>query len=77
MVVAEVLPLGELVVEQLGVVDHDAVQEAVELLGVDPVAALDLAVQAWGGGLDVDVADAAVEQVPVERRLKFGPVRSR
>ena len=37
MVVAEVLPLGELVVEQLGVIDHDAVQQPVELLGVDPV----------------------------------------
>jgi hypothetical protein len=67
MVVAEVLPLLEAVVEQLGVVDQDAFELAVELLGVDPVAALDLAVEPRGGGLDVDVADAAVGQVPVER----------
>ena len=45
VVVVEVLPLAELVVEELGVVDHDAVQEAVELLGVDAVGALDLAIQ--------------------------------
>jgi hypothetical protein len=51
MVVVEVLPLGELVVEQLGVVDDDAAQEAVELLGVDPVAALDLAVEPRVAGL--------------------------
>ena len=67
MVVVEVLPFGELVVEQLGVVDHDAVQEAVELLGVDPVAALHHPVQPRGCGLDIAVPDALVEQVPVER----------
>jgi hypothetical protein len=44
MVVVEVLPLAELVVEDLGVVDHDAVEQPVELLGVDAVGALDLAV---------------------------------
>jgi hypothetical protein len=37
MVVVEVLPLLELVVEQLGVVDDDSLEPAVELLAVDPV----------------------------------------
>src|SRR5215469_16560808 len=41
MVVVEGLPLGELVVEQSGVVDDDALELAVELLAVDPVGALD------------------------------------
>mgnify|MGYP001820665967 CR=1 FL=1 len=36
--------------------------------------ALDLAVEAWGRGLDVDVADAPVEQVVVEGRPGLGPV---
>jgi hypothetical protein len=58
VVVVEVLPLLELVVEQLGVVDDDALELAVELLSVDPVAALNLPVQSRGGGLDVDVPDA-------------------
>ena len=44
MVVVEVLPFLEFVVEQLGVVE-DALDLAVELLSVDPVAALDLAVE--------------------------------
>lgn len=48
MVVVVVFPLAELVVEDLGVVDDEAVQEAVELLGVDPVGAFDFAVQARG-----------------------------
>ena len=34
----------------------------------------DLAVEPWGRGLDVDVADAPVEQVVVEDRLELGPV---
>jgi hypothetical protein len=71
MVVVEVLPFLELVVEQLGVVDEDALELAVELLGVDAVAAFDLAVEPRGGGLDVDVADAAVQQMPVEGRLEL------
>jgi hypothetical protein len=37
MVVVVILPLLELVVEDLGVVDDFAVQESVELLSVDPV----------------------------------------
>ncbi len=35
MVVVEVLPFGEFVVEDLGVVDEDAFELAVELLAVD------------------------------------------
>ena len=39
-------PSRELVVEQFGAVDDDAVEEQAELLGVDAVGALDLAVEA-------------------------------
>src|SRR5215472_10580009 len=74
MVVVEVLPLLEAVVEDLGVVDDDSFELAVELFTVDPVGPFDLAVEPRGGGLYVDVADAAVGQVPVERRLEFGSV---
>jgi hypothetical protein len=72
--VVEVFPLLELVVEELGVVDHDAVEHPVELLGIDAVGALDFAVRAWCSGLDVDVADAAVEEMPVECALELGAV---
>jgi phosphoglucomutase len=56
VVVVEVLPLADFVVEDLVVVDHDAVQEAVELLGVDAMRALDLAVEPGRSWLDVDMA---------------------
>ena len=45
MVVVEGFPLGELVVEQLGVVDDHALELAVELFAVDPVGALYLPVE--------------------------------
>src|SRR6266849_5999512 len=64
--IVEVLPLAEALVEDAGVVDHDAIEHPVELLGVDTVGAFDLAVQPRGGGPDVDVADAAVKHVVVE-----------
>jgi hypothetical protein len=65
-------------IEEFGVVDHDAVEHSVELLGIDAVRALHLPVQAWCGRLDVDVADASVEQVSVERALELasGPSRA-
>jgi hypothetical protein len=70
-VVVEVLPLLELVVEDFGVVDDDTVQQSVELLCVDPVGALDLAVEPRSVWLDVDVPDAPVQQVPVESGLEL------
>ena len=60
VVVGEVLPLAELVVGELGVVDREPVQEAVELFGIDAMGALDLAVEPRRAGLDVDMADAFV-----------------
>ena len=70
-VVVVVLPFLELVGEEAGVVDDLALEEAVELLGVDAVGSLDLAVEAGCSGPDPDVADALVEQVPVERRAEL------
>ena len=72
--VVEVLPLLELLVEEAGVVDDDALEEPVELFVVDPVGSLDLAVQTRCGRVDVDVADAAVEDVPVEGTLELGTI---
>jgi hypothetical protein len=74
VVVVVVLPFAELVVEDLGVVDEGAVEEPVELLGVDAVGAFDLAVEPGGAGLDVEVADALVQGVVVERGLELGAV---
>jgi hypothetical protein len=62
-----VLPLLELVVEDFGVIEDDSVEESVELFGVDAMRSFDLPVEPGGAGLDVDVADALVEDVPVER----------
>jgi hypothetical protein len=47
MVAIDVLPLPEPVVEGLNVVDHHAIKELVELLGVDAMRALDLAIQSF------------------------------
>ena len=63
VVVVEVLPLLELVVEHLGVVDDHAVQQPVELLGVNAMRALHLAIQPRGAGLDVDMAGASVQDM--------------
>ena len=73
--VVEVFPFLELVVEHVGVVDDAAVVEhSVELFVVDSVGSLDLAVQSGCGRLNVDVAYAAVEYVPVELGLELGTV---
>jgi hypothetical protein len=51
MGVVVVLPLLQLGVENLGVVDDHAVEEAVELFGVDAVGAFYFPVQPGGTGL--------------------------
>ena len=67
VVVVIVLPLFQTVGEQVGVVDDLPFEEPVELLGVDPVGSLHLAIQPRCPGFDADVVDPEVEQVPVER----------
>ena len=47
------------------------VEELVELLVVDPVRPLDLAIQVWGPRPDVDVADGTLFEMPVNVGLKF------
>jgi hypothetical protein len=74
VVVVEVLPLAQLVVEDLGVIDHHPVQQLVELLSIDPVGALDLAVEPRWPRLDVVVADAFVQDVPVEAGAELDAV---
>jgi hypothetical protein len=66
VVVVVVLPLLQFLGEQAGVVDDLALQESVELFGVDPVGSFDLAVEPRCAGFDADVVDAGVQQVPVE-----------
>jgi hypothetical protein len=56
----EVLPFLESV-EKLGVVDDDTVKHSVQLLGVDAMRSLEIAVEPWGGGLDVGLADTSVK----------------
>ena len=58
VVVVVVLPLLQLLGEEVGVVDDLALEEPVELFGVDAVGSLDLAVQSRCAGFDLDVVDA-------------------
>jgi len=75
MVIVVVLPLTELLVEQVDVVgDAVLVEQLVELLIVDPVRAFDLAVEVRGTRPDVHVADIQSGQVPMKPRLKLGAV---
>ena len=74
VVVVVVLPLLQLLGEDVGVVDGLAVDEPVELLGVDPVGSFYLAVEPRGARFDADMVDAKVEQVKVERGAEFRPV---
>ena len=74
IVVVVVLPFAEFVVQDVGVVDHDAVQKAVELFLIYAVAAFDFAVQAWCGGFDVGMTEALIQDVPLELSLEFSSV---
>ena len=74
IVVVVVLPFAKFVVEDVGVVDHDTVEESIELFLVYAVAAFDFAVEAWCGGFDVGVAESLVLDVPVELGLELGSV---
>jgi hypothetical protein len=71
VVVVVVLPLLQTVGEQVGVVDDLALEEPVELLGVDPVGSLHFPIEPGCAGFDADVVDAEVEEVQVEGGAEF------
>jgi Transposase IS116/IS110/IS902 family len=76
VVVVEVLPLFEAGVEDVHVVDDDALEQPVELLRVDAMTALYLAVEPRSTGSDVDVPDALVQHVPMKPSAELGAIVS-
>ena len=72
--VVEVLPLPETLGEQARLVDHDAIEKPVELVGVDAVRAFELSVEAGRRRPDVHVADPPVEHVVVEAGLELSAI---
>src|SRR5712692_4908341 len=72
--IVEALPLVELGIEELGVVDHLASEQPIELFVVDAMRSLDLAVEPRRRWSDVDVLNAFVEQVPMEAGLELRAV---
>jgi hypothetical protein len=75
VVIVIVLPFPQLLIEQVNVVgDAVLVQELVELLVVNTMRALDLAIQVRASRLDVHVPNIQTLQVPVELRLKLSAV---
>jgi hypothetical protein len=74
IVVVEVPALANLLVEVLGVVDHDTAQQGAKLLPVGAVTPFDLAVKTMSSGNDVNGADAHVEDVSVEILLELNTI---
>src|SRR5580765_4422386 len=75
MVIVVVLPLTQLLVEQVHIVgDAVLVEELIELLVIDTVRPLDLAIEMRRPGPNVDMADVLRFQMPVKARLEFGAV---
>jgi hypothetical protein len=73
VVIVVVLPLAELLVEEMDVVGHAVlVQQLVKLSIVDAISAFDLAIQMRGPRSKVDVTDVRSRQVPMEARLARG-----
>ena len=72
VVVVEVLPFGQLLIE----IDVTRVrQQLIEFLLAGPMRPLYLSVELWRPGLDVDVPDAVVGQVPMKLGLYHSEFR--
>jgi hypothetical protein len=75
MVVVVILPFAQFLVEQMDVVaDAVVVQELVELLVVDAMRPLHLAIETRGARANVDVPNIEALEVPVELGLELGAV---
>ena len=73
MVIVVVLPLTQLLVEQMDVItDAVLVEQLIELLVINTMRALDLSIEAWRAWADVHVPDVQRLQMPMELGLKLG-----
>jgi len=77
VVIVVVLPLPQLLVEEVNVVgDAVFVEQLIELLVVDPMGPFHLAIEMGCPRANVHMADVEGLQAPVEVRLEFGAVVS-
>src|SRR5262245_21918521 len=75
MVIVIVLPLTQLLVEQMDVVaDAVLVEQLIELLVVNAMRPLDLSIEARRAWADVHVPDVESLEMPVKLRLKLATV---
>jgi hypothetical protein len=75
MVIVVVLPLAQLLVEEMDVVrDPLLVQELVELLRINPMGSFDFAVEARRPWTNVHMSDVSRLQMPMKLRLELRPV---
>jgi hypothetical protein len=75
MVVVVVLPLPQLVIEQVDIVaDARRIQQRAKLLVIDPMRSLDLAVEMRRPWADVDVPDVQALEMPVKRDWNSAPL---
>jgi hypothetical protein len=75
MVIVVILPLAQLLVEQVNVVaDAALVEELIELLVIDAMCAFDRAVETRRSRPDVDVPNVTRLEMPAELRLELGAV---
>ena len=75
MVIVVVLPFTQLLVEQMDVVaDAVLVKELVELLVIDAMRPLHLAIEPRRARANVDVPNIEALEMPVELRLELGAV---
>ena len=75
VVIVVVLPLSELLIEEVNIVgDAVIIEELITLLVVDPMGAFHLPIQMRRSRAYVDGAYVAGLEVPVEARLKLGAV---
>jgi hypothetical protein len=74
LVIVKVLPLLELLIKELCVVNDNPFEHPIELFLVDPMAPFDLSIKPRSPGFDINMVDAFIQHMPVELALKLRAV---
>ena len=76
-IVIEVLPLGQLSIETTPIFNHDTFEKTIKLFFINAMRPLNFAVETRRAGLDVDMCNVQVLNVPVEQRASGTGLRTR
>lgn len=73
MIIIEVRPFFELLIEEAAIINNHSIEHPIKLFFVSPVTSFDLPIELGPSLLYIHVIDSLVQDVPINSKMKIIP----